>query len=48
MSTESGIVIVTGSNGRIGDAVMKRFAGRFSDVVGFDRKAPSPPPSTLR
>ena len=42
--TESGIVLVTGSNGTIGDAVMKRFAGRFSDVVGFDRKAPSPPP----
>lgn len=41
---ENGIVIVTGSNGRIGDAVMKRFAGRFSDVVGFDRKAPNPPP----
>ena len=23
---------------------MQRFAGRFGDVVGFDRKAPSPPP----
>lgn len=44
MNTENGIVIVTGSNGRIGDAVMKKFAGRFSDVVGFDRKAPNPPP----
>ena len=42
--TESGIVIVTGSNGTIGDAVMRRFAGRFDDVVGFDRKAPNPPP----
>ncbi len=41
---ESGIVIVTGSNGTIGDAVMRRFAGRFDDVVGFDRKAPDPPP----
>ena len=41
---ESGIVIVTGSNGTIGDAVMRRFAGRFDDVVGFDRKAPNPPP----
>ena len=30
---ESGIILVTGSNGRIGDAVMRRFAGRFSDVV---------------
>lgn len=44
METERGIVIVTGSNGRIGDAVMRRFGGRYSDVVGFDRKAPSPPP----
>ncbi|MEO5936025.1 MAG: vitamin K epoxide reductase family protein [Terriglobales bacterium] len=43
--SENGIVLVTGSNGRIGDAVMRRFAGRFSDVVGLDRKAPSPPPS---
>ncbi|MDQ3258846.1 MAG: NAD(P)-dependent oxidoreductase, partial [Acidobacteriota bacterium] len=42
--TESGIILVTGSNGRIGDAVMRRFAGRFESVVGFDRKAPSPPP----
>jgi nucleoside-diphosphate-sugar epimerase len=41
---ESGIIIVTGSNGRIGDAVMRRFAGRFADVIGFDRKAPKPPP----
>ena len=44
IKTESGIVIVTGSNGTIGDAVMRRFAGRFQDVVGFDRKAPTPPP----
>jgi nucleoside-diphosphate-sugar epimerase len=44
MKTESGIIIVTGSSGFIGEAVMRRFAGRFSDVVGFDRKAPSPPP----
>lgn len=41
---DRGIVIVTGSNGRIGDSVMRRFAGRFDDVVGFDRKAPAPPP----
>ena len=44
MKVESGAVIVTGSNGRIGDAVMRRFAGRFDDVVGFDRQAPDPPP----
>ncbi|MBA2702233.1 MAG: NAD(P)-dependent oxidoreductase [Blastocatellia bacterium] len=42
--TENGIVIVTGSTGRIGDAVMRRFTGRFNEVVGLDRKAPSPPP----
>ena len=39
-----GIVIVTGSNGTIGEAVMRRFAGKFEHVVGFDRKAPGPPP----
>ncbi len=44
MTQDTGIVIVTGSNGRIGQAVMRRFAGRFGMVVGFDRKAPAPPP----
>ena len=44
MERERGIIIVTGSNGFIGEAVMRRFAGRFSDVIGFDRKSPSPPP----
>lgn len=44
MRPDRGIIIVSGSNGRIGDAVMRRFAGRFQDVVGFDRKAPQPPP----
>ena len=44
MNAEKNIILVTGSNGRIGDAVMRRMAGRFSDVVGFDRKAPAPPP----
>ncbi len=44
MEKEKGVVIVTGSNGRIGDALMRRFAERFDDVVGFDRKAESPPP----
>ena len=39
-----GIIIVSGSNGSIGTAVMERFSGRFDDVVGFDRKAPKPPP----
>lgn len=45
MAQDTGIIIVTGSNGRIGQAVMRRFAGRFGAVVGFDRKAPSPPPA---
>jgi nucleoside-diphosphate-sugar epimerase len=35
---------VTGSNGRIGDAVMRRLAGHFDSTVGFDRQAPAPPP----
>jgi nucleoside-diphosphate-sugar epimerase len=42
MQKEKGILLVTGSNGSIGDAVMRRFAGRFEDVVGFDRAAPTP------
>jgi nucleoside-diphosphate-sugar epimerase len=44
MKADRGIIIVSGSNGRIGEAVMRRFAGRFEDVVGFDRKAPQPAP----
>ena len=44
MPAERRIILVTGSNGRIGDAVMRRHAGRFEEVVGFDRKAPAPPP----
>ncbi len=44
MKPERKIVLVTGANGRIGSAVMQRLSGRFSDVIGFDRKAPSPPP----
>jgi nucleoside-diphosphate-sugar epimerase len=44
MESEKKIVLITGSNGHIGTAVMKRLTGRFSDVVGFDHKAPSPPP----
>jgi nucleoside-diphosphate-sugar epimerase len=44
MKPEHGIIIVSGSNGRIGEAVMRRLAGRFTGVVGFDRKAPKPPP----
>ena len=44
MTADSGFILVTGSDGGIGEAVMRRFIGRFSQVVGFDRKAPGPPP----
>ncbi len=44
MTPDKGIIIVTGSSGLIGDAVMRRFAGLFEHVIGFDRKAPAPPP----
>ena len=44
MTAGNGIIIVTGSNGSIGTAVMRRFTGRFDAVIGFDRQAPMPPP----
>ena len=44
MTANTGFILVTGSNGEIGQAVMQRFTGRFDQVVGFDRKAPDPPP----
>ena len=44
MNAQRSIVLVTGSNGRIGSAVMERLGPMFTDVVGFDLKAPSPPP----
>lgn len=44
MQQQTGITLITGANGRIGTAVMRRLRRRFSDVVGFDRQAPSPPP----
>ena len=39
MTTESGIILVTGSNRSIGPAVTRR----FTDVVGYDRKTPEAP-----
>ena len=48
MSTHEGIVLVTGANGNIGDAVMRRFVGQFREVIGLDRKAPGPPPPGCR
>lgn len=44
MARKGGVVVVTGSNGVIGRAVMRRFGGQFDEVVGFDRQAPTPPP----
>lgn len=39
----TGIVIVPGSNPRIGQMVMRQFGRRFGMVVIFDHKAPGPP-----
>ena len=44
MESKGNIILVTGSNGSIGRAVMERFTGKFKHVIGFDRKAPAPPP----
>lgn len=44
MKSDKGLVLITGVNGRIGSAVARRLAARFSEVVGFDQQAPSPPP----
>ena len=44
MAPKGDIVLITGAAGRIGDAVMQRLKQRFDNVVGFERKAPSPPP----
>lgn len=43
MEAKNGLVIVTGSNGLIGYATVERLAANY-EVVGFDRKAASPPP----
>jgi nucleoside-diphosphate-sugar epimerase len=47
MTDDDRIIIVTGSNGRIGEAVMRRFAGRFKVVIGTDRSAPEPLPGCV-
>ena len=44
MNVESGTVIVTGSNGTIGDAVMRRFAGRLTASSASTASHPKPPP----
>jgi len=43
MGKEKGIVLVTGSSGLIGTAVMRQLVGRFEEVVGFDFKEPKAP-----
>ena len=37
------IVIVTGSTGNIGDAIMRRFGSRAEEAVGFDHHPPNSP-----
>ncbi len=46
MKENNETILVTGSSGRIGTAVMNRLRQHFTgfDIVGFDRQAPSPPP----
>ena len=44
MKQKGHIVLITGANGRIGAALMRRLSKRFDSVVGFDRNAPTPPP----
>ncbi|MEQ8486725.1 MAG: NAD(P)-dependent oxidoreductase [Pseudomonadales bacterium] len=42
MPPTSDLILVTGSSGRIGSAVMRRVREHFDNVVGFDRDAPMP------
>ncbi len=44
MTFKDDIILVTGSNGRIGSAVMAALRRTHDNVVGFDRKAPEDPP----
>lgn len=49
MKPKGEIVLITGSNGRIGTAVTRRLRERFDNIVGFDRGAPAPaPPDCVR
>ncbi|HEY9568571.1 MAG TPA: hypothetical protein VIR38_10810, partial [Thalassobaculum sp.] len=43
MHDEKDIVIVSGSSGFIGSAVIEKLAGRFT-LLGFDRDVPPHPP----
>lgn len=44
MKPEGDIVLITGSNGRIGSAVMRELRKIYTNVVGFDMKAEENPP----
>ena len=44
MKPDGDIILITGSNGRIGTAVMRELSKSFANVVGFDMKAPQQPP----
>ena len=44
MKPEGDIVLITGSNGRIGSAVMRALRKTYTNVVGFDMKAEENPP----
>ena len=44
MKVDGDIILVTGSNGRIGTAVMAELRKIYTNVVGFDQKAPEQPP----
>jgi len=44
MKPQNAIILITGCNGRIGTAVMRRLSARFDNVVGLDRNVPEPPP----
>lgn len=49
MKFNDNTILITGSNGHIGTAVMQRLRERFDNVVGFDRHAPaSLPPDCTR
>ena len=48
MTLKGDIVLITGSNGRIGTAVMKRLRERFDNVVGFDLKSAHSAAARLR
>lgn len=44
MDSKKPHLIVTGSTGRIGSALLERFKGKFN-LIGFDREmSPHPPP----